>query len=896
MALAMERAKDRIMRWPDGTSHSRLDCHSLTVANLRSLPLSRTGRSLDEDEPRWNSITFPMPNPKDSHPLLQACLHGAPSDVIRLVEEDKSRLDERDDGKMTPLITAVARGDADIVRTLLSFGIKVDEIDGHSTTALRYSSCLGLVEIVKLLLEAGANPRGRPEIGEWTPLHSAALGGHIDVARCHIERGALLFDERYAEQPIYTAGALNHLNFVQWALSLAPPSFQSKTYFKRDLIIHSIAVGAIDVVKWLVDEGCAGGDVDGLRTEHGLHLVQDAARTGSFEILRWLVDDLGLSPLALSPESNKLPIWLAIESGSLHCFDFLQSHISIDFDPSTSRDVSGRTCLMAAADAGSIKLFKRFIELNPDLEATDIDNNTALILASGNGKIELVRLCVDAGAKIDPVNKKGFSALSIALRHAHIAVANYLLSLPGYSYALMPDGSSILDFAIVAGDLDISKRIAALHPSMVHPKKHENVYGLWNLALMGGNIELVKWIEAEFGVDLKDPTLCDTLYECANGSKAESVRWIMQLKGVEQVQWRDANGRFSSGPVLRAMEGAISSSSSECLLALIEGGFELNSTEYETPPLHQACHAGELDLAKLLVEHGALLTLETDYGSILHYAAESDVMMLDWTIAELKALQARSSYIFNVDLPSPGLSNTAFMLSADRDIAQRLLDEGADATLQNSELENAAAFAAQLDRVDVLTLLKSLDCDFTLPNASGSLPIYIAAWNGSIAATEFLLLHTSAHAFTMDNVFLMAAYGDHLSFILHFIRNGTPLPSAFHKTCAQSGKALLYQRLFEDGRLPISDEALIDACAQGHYKMAKFLYHNGADLHALSPVGDTVMVSACRSRSLKLIKWLSSQGCSLDINWDSGSPVLDGDLDPGSEVLEWLSKELRRHR
>lgn len=838
---------------------------------------------MSEEEPRWSCITFPLPKPKDTDLLLQACLHGSASEVIRLLDEDLNRLNEKDAGKMTPLITAVVRGDVEIVRALLPFNVQVDETDAHSTSALRYSSCLGLVDIVELLLKVGANPRGRPEIGDWTPLHSAALGGHIDIARLLIEKGALLFDERYSEQPVFTAGALNHVAFVEWALSLMPSKFQLKRSFTRDLLVHSMTAGAIDVVKWLASQACAGIDYSVLRS-HGCHPVQYAALSCSFEVLRWLVDDIGLSPLSLCSESNQFPIWHAIIGGSPRCFDFLQSRISIDFNPSTSRNLDGRTCLMTAAGAGSIELFKRFLACNPDIDATDSDNNTALILASGKGVIEMVKLCVDAGAKLDAVNKHGLSALSLALRRDHPEVANYLLTLPVYNADPMPDGSTILDFAVISGSVEAAKRIAALHPEMTLPPKRQNIFGLLSLALISGNMEMVNWIEADFGIDMtKDATLVETLIECAEASHVDSIRWLMKLQGVEDPHWRDTNGLFSSGPVLRAIEGPISNSNSECVLALIEGGFDLNSTEYATPPLHQACRAGELDLAKLLVEHGASLTYETDQGTILHCAAESDVRMLDWTIAQLKSLQSRSKFVFEVNLASRSTQTTPFMLSSDRDVAQRLLDEGADHTLLNSDSENASTFAAQLNKVDFLSLLADHDCDFTQLNSTGSLPIHIAAWNGSIEATEFLMLHTDTQIFSMDNIYFMAAYGDHLSFILHFINCGHALPSNFDRICAESGNSLLYQRLFEDGHLSISDEALSAACAQGHLKMAKFLFHNGASLRNLASNGDTLMTNAFYSRSLSMVQWLLKQGCPTETIWEST-------IDPGPAVATWLSK------
>jgi ankyrin repeat protein len=57
------------------------------------------------------------------------------------------------------------------------------------------ASDFGRSEIVRLLLDAGENPNRYNPIGghsHTTPLHQAALGGHDEVVRLLVERGARL--------------------------------------------------------------------------------------------------------------------------------------------------------------------------------------------------------------------------------------------------------------------------------------------------------------------------------------------------------------------------------------------------------------------------------------------------------------------------------------------------------------------------------------------------------------------------------------------------------------------------------------------------------------------------------------------------------------------------------
>ena len=54
---------------------------------------------------------------------------------------------------------------------------------------MHIAAYFGHVEIVKLLLERGANPNAKNNIGR-TPLHYAAQEGCVDVVRVLLERGA----------------------------------------------------------------------------------------------------------------------------------------------------------------------------------------------------------------------------------------------------------------------------------------------------------------------------------------------------------------------------------------------------------------------------------------------------------------------------------------------------------------------------------------------------------------------------------------------------------------------------------------------------------------------------------------------------------------------------------
>ncbi|MDP5015848.1 MAG: ankyrin repeat domain-containing protein, partial [Dolichospermum sp.] len=83
--------------------------------------------------------------------------------------------------KDTSLLKAVKSGDIIEVSRLLVDGANVDISDGNGTTALMFAANLGYTEIVRSLLNAGANINLTRKTYGLTALMLAANANQIDV-------------------------------------------------------------------------------------------------------------------------------------------------------------------------------------------------------------------------------------------------------------------------------------------------------------------------------------------------------------------------------------------------------------------------------------------------------------------------------------------------------------------------------------------------------------------------------------------------------------------------------------------------------------------------------------------------------------------------------------------
>ena len=73
-------------------------------------------------------------------------------------------------------------------RSLRWGGRDLDEKAGDSYTALIYVAFYGHLEVVTVLVQAGAGVDVAENCG-WTPLHIAAMQGHLEVCKYLVEDG-----------------------------------------------------------------------------------------------------------------------------------------------------------------------------------------------------------------------------------------------------------------------------------------------------------------------------------------------------------------------------------------------------------------------------------------------------------------------------------------------------------------------------------------------------------------------------------------------------------------------------------------------------------------------------------------------------------------------------------
>jgi ankyrin repeat protein len=332
--------------------------------------------------------------------------------------------------------TAVILGDADRVRAEIgadpALATRVDARSGwtplHAACASRWhrldpARADGLLAVVRILLDAGADPNGRTggragqgdrgDHGGWTPLRCAVAGAsNPRVTRLLLERGAVP-----ADHDLYLAAFEDDHECLRLLLGRTA----DVAGIARMALAAPISLNNSDGVRLLLEAGADPRRYDDDAAEPS-PVVYAAVRCGcSAEVLDLLLDH-GAGPDLPGPDGRS-PLTLATVKGREDLASVLLRRGAADDTADADRFLAA--CLRADQEAVQQQLV-----LDPGLPGrlTDAQRTEAMVRAAETGHVAAIGLMLDLGFPVDAHGgEDGGTALHAAAYSGSAEVVRLLL-------------------------------------------------------------------------------------------------------------------------------------------------------------------------------------------------------------------------------------------------------------------------------------------------------------------------------------------------------------------------------------------------------------------------------------------------------------------------------------
>ncbi|KAJ7166318.1 ankyrin repeat-containing domain protein [Mycena crocata] len=623
-----------------------------------------------------------------------------------------------------------------------------------SVSSLWIAACLNLGNIAWHFLEAGASPDGL-EAHDGNPLYVAAYRGHIEIVRLLLDQGADINGKGYYGTALQAAAGEGHEAvaklLTQRGAEITPDAETASTSCPSPLQAASNG-GYVRIVQMLLD---AGADVNARGGDYG-NALQVASFEGNVPLVDMLIKqgadmnasggDYHSALKAASYSGNVNVVRLLIEKGA-------------DVNMEGGRYF---TALHAATDGNHIDVLRLLIEHGARLNTKGVDKSaqTALHLASERGRVEVAHLLLDKGAVVDVEGKElNRMALHDAAKNGHVQILRLLLgagvdaNVEGGYYGNALQAAAATDAAI--------EMIRLLLDHGAHLNTACGHYGSpLQAAAYKANVDVVRLlVEAGASVNAKGGQYGYAL-QAASLSAEERIEAAEKTVRILLAHGADYNARGGKyGTVLHAaaagknlavfqlligsgvlmdctelravFETACCWGSLQAVQALIDKGADINMTDSAmNTPLQRASETGKLEVVNLLLENGANInTRGGKFGSALQAAAQE---------GHLEVVRLLISK--NATLNSTNVSDGDALQRASRrghtEVVQFLIEAGANVNARCGYYGSALQAASKMGKIEVVQLLIKHGAEINAQGGHYGTALQATASGGAVTTME----------------------------------------------------------------------------------------------------------------------------------------------------------------
>jgi len=556
---------------------------------------------------------------------------------------DNKPVAAENEGKPTKLLyQAVADGNIEQVKLLISKGYDVNAKNKLMRTALHYASEKGHTEVARLLISHGAYVNATNSDAR-KPLHYAAMRGDKQTVELLLSKGAdINAKDRYGSTPLFEA-------------------------------MTSTAAGRKEVVELLVAKGAK---------VPALHL---AAYMGDIEKLKKCLQD----GMDINSQGNFCctALHLAANSDKKDIVEFL---ISKGARVDAKDAYYGVTPLYYAVRHNYEDIADLLLAKGADVNAKDKDGHfTLLYYAIWDRSKDAIKLLISRGANVNVKDDDGYTPLVYAIWENDKDMVELLISKGADVNAEDNNGYTPYYWAAFDPSKDIVELLTAKGATPV-----SNIH----LASYAGDLEKVKsFIEEGTDVNAKDKFGRTPLFE-AVPAETNNVAEFLIAKGA------DVNARDNKDQTPLHIVG-LSRGKREMVELLISKGADVNAKNNRgVTPLHSACVRGQKDVAELLIAKGANLNAKITGGPVVGWTPLHFVAIAGHT--EVVGLLIAKGADVNIKDNNSQAPLHGACLRGHKDAVELLIAKGADMNANDNKQQTALSLAKEQGHSEIVELLR----------------------------------------------------------------------------------------------------------------------------------------------------------------------------------------------
>lgn len=311
-------------------------------------------------ENAYKSLKDYLTNSSEKLPsgIIQSAMFDNKYDLIDILVEHGGDVNAVDDDGYTALAFGVIGNSVDAIKKLLEYNVDVNQKftspDGHigdDSTALIVASVEGDLEIVKLLIDSGANIYATDYEG-YSALTHAVKNEHRDIIEYLLSKNASIY------VPLMISIELKKQDMIPILMRNFKSNHSDMEYNELDTFVK---------IK-----------TDGTTTEL-IKKFLDAARDGDIKMLESLLDKFDVDE-----DNGDKALFIAVENGHRKAVEqLIRNGVDISGD-------SGDKALLIAVDKGHHEVVEILALNGANMEATDNDGITLLAIAEKKGHTDTI--------------------------------------------------------------------------------------------------------------------------------------------------------------------------------------------------------------------------------------------------------------------------------------------------------------------------------------------------------------------------------------------------------------------------------------------------------------------------------------------------------------------------